>query len=226
MIANRILNIAISISSVVVIPVQLVTTLLLSILVNLTFGLLLIPLSLIWAVCFLGPLLSLSWLREKLWAKSPVLKIPLAVVGIPLAFVGNIYVCLIPSMGELDSRISKLLLTQSWPYTLNCWRLMTSKLLVFTNPGAEEFGQILTQFTRVPPYREFLENLDVDAQREVEILMLHAREERASEELECDDGDGLEILAELKAIRREILDLSMISVNKRRERTEVSLTAY
>ena len=213
MITNRILNIAISVSSVVVIPVQLVTTLLLSILVKLTFGLLLIPLSLVWAVCFLGPLLGLSWLWEKLWEKSPVLRIPLALLGTPLAFVGNIYVCLIPSMGELDSRISKLLLTESWPYTLDYWRLITNKLLVFTNPGAEEFGQILIQFTRVPPYRDFLDSLDVDAQREVEILILRAREEQ----LQWDDRDGLGILAELKAVRREMHDLSMISVDRSRE---------
>jgi len=82
-----------------VIPVQLVTTFVLGILVSVTFGLLLFPMSLIWIVCFLGPLLGLSWV----WEKAPFLRIPIAVVGIPLAFVGNIYACLMPPWVNLTA---------------------------------------------------------------------------------------------------------------------------
>jgi len=218
---NRLLGIAIGLSSVVVIPLQWITTFLLGILANLTFGLILIPFSVVWTLCFLGPLLALSWLWGKTlsrWEKAPVLTIPLAVVGTPLAFVGNIYVSLIPSMGERDSRISKLLLTESWPHTRNCMRLIANKLLLFTEPGAEEFGRILTQFTRVPPYQEFLQSLPLDAQREAEILILRAREEELSEEMqECDDAGFEERRREMHEIRRNAHELSMISVARRRE---------
>jgi hypothetical protein len=86
--ANKILDILISISAWVVLPVQLVTTFLLGLLVKLTFGLLLIPLSFVWEAFFLGPLLGLSWL----WGKLPLLRVPVAGFGIPLALLADTYV--------------------------------------------------------------------------------------------------------------------------------------
>ncbi|MEW5702915.1 MAG: hypothetical protein AB1792_11900 [Candidatus Zixiibacteriota bacterium] len=157
--ANRALDAALMLVAWLVIPVQLVTTFVLGILVSVTFGLLLFPMSLIWIVCFLGPLLGLSWI----WEKAPLLRIPLAVVGIPLAFVGNIYACLMPSMGELDSRVSKLLLSESWPYSLDCWRLIKTKSLP-ESPGAEQFRRILAEVSQKNrPYLQYLESLGVMA---------------------------------------------------------------
>ncbi len=40
-------------------------------------------------------------------------------LGIPLAVIGDSFVALIPSMGEMDSRIVKMLYCQTFPYT---WR--------------------------------------------------------------------------------------------------------
>lgn len=60
MITNKIIHIVNTITAFIVIPVQLITTFVLGILVRLTFGLLLIPFSIIWIVLFLGPLLGLS----------------------------------------------------------------------------------------------------------------------------------------------------------------------
>ena len=57
--ANKIIDIFITILAIVVVPVQLVTTLVLGLLVSLTGGLLLYTISLIWVVLFLGPLLWL-----------------------------------------------------------------------------------------------------------------------------------------------------------------------
>ena len=116
----------------VVVPVQLVTTFVLGILVSLTFGLLLLPISLIWMVLFLGPLLGLSWV----WGIAPFLRGPIAIVGIPWAFAGHIYAALMPSMGEQDSRVSKLLLAESWPYTLDCWRMIGTGAMP-KSPGAD-----------------------------------------------------------------------------------------
>lgn len=157
--AYRVLTVLLMLVAWLVIPVAFVTTFVLGLLVTVTFGLLLFPMSLIWMVLFLGPLLGLSWV----WEKAPFLRVPIATLGIPLAFVGNIYATLMPSMGELDSRVSKLLLSELWPYTFDCWRLITTKTLP-ESPGAEDFNQILMEASQKnPPYLQYLENIGVKA---------------------------------------------------------------
>ena len=118
MLANRILNLITAILAWPTVPVQLVTTFVGGCLVELTFGLLLIPLAIIWNVFFLWPLLGLSWA----WDRVPLLRIPLAVVGIPLAAVGATLVALVPSMGDMGARASKLVLCGTWPFSLDYWR--------------------------------------------------------------------------------------------------------
>jgi hypothetical protein len=115
MLANRTINVVSSLLSLVTIPVQLVTTSVGGCLVALTFGLLLLPLSLIWVVVFMGPLLGMSWLWERVWP----LRIPLAVIGVPLAVLGATYTSLVPSMGEFDSRATKHLICWTWPFSLD-----------------------------------------------------------------------------------------------------------
>jgi len=159
--AFRILSVLIVSVAWLIIPLQLVTTFVIGILVSVTFGLLLFPMSVIWVVLFLGPLLGLSWC----WEKMPFLRIPLGLAGLPFAFFGNIYACLMPSMGELDSRVSKLLITESWPYSLDCWRLVTNKLIPESS-GAANFRSILTEVSRkCPPYIEFLEDMGVQTRQ-------------------------------------------------------------
>lgn len=113
MVTNKIIDIIITITAWVVLPVQIVTTFVLGILVNLTFGLLLLPFSLIWMVLFFGPLLGLSYV----WERIPVARLFISAVGVPLAVLGDIFVCLIPSMGEIESRVVKLLYCQTFPFT-------------------------------------------------------------------------------------------------------------
>ena len=124
MLANKILNLLVTALAWVTVPLQIPFTFVGGCLVNLTFGLLLLPLSLIWMVFFMGPLLGLSWLYEK----APMLRIPLAFVGIPVALVGSIYVSWVPSMGEFESRQTKLLLCWTWPFSLDCWKYQAGEL--------------------------------------------------------------------------------------------------
>lgn len=155
--ANRTLNILLLLVSWLVIPLQFVTTFVLGILVTITFGLLLFPLSLIWVVFFLGPLLALSWV----WEKVPFLQIPIALIGIPIAFVGNIFASLMPSMGEVESRVSKLMLSDSWPYSLDCWRMINSKT-ISKSPGSDNFIKLLLKSCeKNPPYTQYLASLGV-----------------------------------------------------------------
>lgn len=126
MITNRIIDIVISITSFVTVPVQLITTFVLGILVRLTFGLLLLPISLVWTVLFLGPLLGISYI----WERLSFTRLFASLIGVPLAVIGDAYVAMMPSMGEMDSRVTKLLLCQTFPYTWRCWQFEVHELKV------------------------------------------------------------------------------------------------
>jgi hypothetical protein len=122
--ANKIVDFLVSVTAVVTVPIQFVSTLLLGCLVTVTFGLFLLPISFIWTCLFLGPLLGLSWL----WDRVPLLRIPTAVFGIPVAVLGNNYTAMMPSMGEMESRTSKLLICQTWPFSRQFMAYTTGKL--------------------------------------------------------------------------------------------------
>ncbi len=114
MFANRILSIILNVLSFVIIPVQLVTTLILGLGCTVTFGLLLLPLSLVWIACFWAPMLGISWVARK----APYMRSALGIVFMPLAVLADIYVALMPSMGEIESRALKLMFVEAWPF---CW---------------------------------------------------------------------------------------------------------
>jgi len=109
MTANRILNAILTISAVVVVPLQIITTIVLGLAVTVTFGLLLLPISLIWAL-LLFPMVGLSWVCNK----TPALRDVIGIVFIPWAVIANTFVALMPSMGEMENRASKLMLCGSW----------------------------------------------------------------------------------------------------------------
>ncbi len=141
MISNKILSFILRITSIVVFPVQIITTLILGLLVRFTVGLLLIPLSLIWAILFLFPLLGLSYVYEKI----PVLRIPVALIGIPLAVVGNVYSLLIPAMGETESRFTKLLITESFPFSWHFYQLNLNNPMIEYTKGFPVLLKILNK---------------------------------------------------------------------------------
>jgi hypothetical protein len=116
MFANRILNIILTIFYFVVVLIQIVTTIVLGLAVTVTSGLLLLPISLIWALP-LFPMMGLSWICNKV----PALRNVIGIIFIPWAVTANIFVALMPSMGELENRASKLMLSGSWPYTWEFW---------------------------------------------------------------------------------------------------------
>jgi len=108
-----------------------------------TFNLLLLPISFIWIVFFYGPLLGISYIYEK----TSFLKIPLSIVGIPIALLGNIYVSLMPSMGEMDSRVSKLLFCQTFPFNWHLYHYTkTNRFIQYT----EGFSKLHSVFKHVP----------------------------------------------------------------------------
>lgn len=118
--ANRTLHVILRITSILVVPVQLVTTGLLGLLGLIPFVdvLISVGISLIWIVLFLGPLLGLSWICHKL----PFLREPVGFAGLLVAFLGDTFVCLMPTFGEMETRWSKQLLCETWPYTWEYWQ--------------------------------------------------------------------------------------------------------
>lgn len=122
-IANRILHAVLGVLALVIVPIQIVTTLVLGLLVSVTFGLFLLPLSLIWML-FLAPLLLLSWACDKV----PIMRVAVGVCFCPWAVVSDAYVCMIPSMGEMESRAQKMLLCQTWPYSWQFWQFSRHEL--------------------------------------------------------------------------------------------------
>lgn len=142
MVSNRILNAILTVLAWIVVPVQFVTTLVLGILVSLSFGLLLLPISLVWMV-LLFPMVGASWLCSR----AEPLRNLIGLLGIPWAVVANTYACLMPSMGELESRAAKLLLANSWPFSWEFWQFQTGRLDI-ASTHAEPLREVLTRVSR------------------------------------------------------------------------------
>jgi hypothetical protein len=111
--ANKIVDSLIEAMALVVVPIQVVATIPLGCLVLVTLGLYLLPVDLIWMTLFLGPLIGMSWT----WDKFPLLRIPVAILGIPAAVLGDAYAAIMPSIGQ-ESRITRTLVCRTWPFSL------------------------------------------------------------------------------------------------------------
>ena len=153
MAANRVLHAILLVTSPVILPIQILTTLILGILVKLSFGLLLLPISLVWALLYF-PMLGASWLCSK----AVFLRNPVGLLGIPWAFTASTYVALMPSMGETESRALKLMLVESWPFTWEFYQLPNGTR-ERRSLGADCLNQILERVTADPIKRRTLERL-------------------------------------------------------------------
>lgn len=141
MIANRILEVITVVLAFISIPLQIVTTFVLGVLVHLSFGLVLVPISLVW-MAFLFPLLAASWLCHKI----EILRVPIGLIGIPWAVLAAEFVCLMPSMGEVESRHAKLMLTWCWPFSWECSQFQSGRLDL-GEPEARSLRQVLERIS-------------------------------------------------------------------------------
>ena len=171
--ANRILIPLANLAALVTLPLVWVSTFVLGIVASLTFGLILLPLSLIWAIVFMGPLLGLSWL----WDRAPLLRILLAIIGIPLALLGSVFVALIPSMGEMESRQQKLNLCWAWPFSLDLMKLQSRQYL-----SPERERRAWEVLDRVEPRFRPSAASQEKSQEQLEAELAQARAELASAE--------------------------------------------
>jgi hypothetical protein len=126
MFACRILSLLITVTSPILIPIQLATTGLGGCLVAVTFGLALLPMTAIW-LAMMGLLLGSSWLWKvaaRAGALGLIIQIPLALIGVPLAFLSSTFAALMPSMGEMESRVAKLQMAGVWPFSIHLWMIV------------------------------------------------------------------------------------------------------
>lgn len=132
MLANKVLHGFLTAFAWLVLPVQAVTTFVLGLLVSVTFGLILLPLSAVWVV-MLAPMLAISWLCSRF----RVLRNPLGFLGIPWAVLAHTFACMVPSMGEFESRAAKLMIAESWPYSWEFWQFQSGKIPFALIEGSE-----------------------------------------------------------------------------------------
>jgi len=128
---NRLLKVLLMIIGVPVVILEVPFTLVGGCLVALTFGLLLLLFSLLW-LPQLGLLLGTSWLWKRVWILRP----PLALVGIPIALIAEVFVAWTPSMGDVVAKDTKLRLIESWPMSLEL--VSPSRLHHKWSPATEE----------------------------------------------------------------------------------------
>lgn len=124
MIINKILNVLLRITDFVLLIPHLILINLTALLAWLTGGIILIPLSLIWILFYL-PMIGLSWI----YTKVPFLRIPIAILGLPIAFLGYIYINCITHMGEKRQKVLKQFMCISWPFSHDAQLFAEGKLV-------------------------------------------------------------------------------------------------
>jgi len=122
--------------SLILTPVEIVTTALGGCLIAITFGLFSLVLSVIWFP-FLWLLLGTSWLWLRAWYLRPVLLVP----GVLVSALANIYVMLAPEP-EKDAKYAKLSIAEEWPLT---WYLIKPPAEYYE--GKSETEEIIEQDT-------------------------------------------------------------------------------
>lgn len=150
MIVNRIAFFLGGALSWVTFPIGLITNLGGGCLVSITFGLILLPLSLIWML-IMGLLLAISWLWERVpWP----LQVPLAIGGAPLAAIGYAYVLMIPEPGEEESRRSKILLCQTFPFEMDLIRYRRAQASEREDRTCGRTSPVEAAFQQLPSYND------------------------------------------------------------------------
>ena len=148
--ANKIVDSLIRYLALVVVPIQVIFMLPFAFLVLITLGLYLAPVDFIWMTLFLGPLVGMSWT----WDKFPLLRIPVAILGIPAAVLGDAYSAIMPSIGE-ESRITRTLVCRTWPFSRQFMAFRSRK----TAPTSD-LEQVLSRLASIDPeISTYLRNL-------------------------------------------------------------------
>lgn len=94
-------------------------------------------------------MLALSWICHEV----PALRNTVGIIFIPWVFLADAYVALTPSMGDFESRATKLLLCDAWPFTWELWQFLSQKLEF---KESAELRLILARVTEGSPLKKQL----------------------------------------------------------------------
>ncbi len=143
--------------SMVILPIQLITTATLGFLD--LFGFVGLIVELLWTICFYFPLLGITSLYEKV----SFLRFLIGLVGLPFAILGYVYSCLTPSFGNFETRTKKFLLCESFPYTSICNGLIEGDSSTKFRDG---FNNLLIIFNKAPSnnklLRDYIRNIKLN----------------------------------------------------------------
>ena len=148
MLTNKIIHVVTGLTGIVLLPIVPISTLVFGFLISITFGLLAIPITLVWC-CFYFPLLALSFI----WEKYKILRPIAAIIGIPIAIIAEIFVSLMPSMGEMDAKMAKWLNTLSFPYNWTLFQLERNSAYPITSGN---YRKLLDIFYRVKTNNKYM----------------------------------------------------------------------
>ena len=95
------------------------STFVLGILTGCTFGLVLLPFTVMWLL-LLGLLMATSWLWVRVAFIRPFLLLP----GVAFARLAGLYAALMPEMGDWESRATKQALCNVWPHSIHVFRFL------------------------------------------------------------------------------------------------------
>ncbi len=151
---QRVVSLVAGALGIPLLPVRFLSGFVLGCLISLSFGLLLLVLSLVYVVVFFSALLALSWL----WLRVPLLRLPVALLGVPWAVLAYSFVTLVPEGPEdQEAAVSKRLFTILWPYSWPYFRWDMGRLPRGV-PERRELLLVLERETRgVPPWRQYVE---------------------------------------------------------------------
>jgi energy-converting hydrogenase Eha subunit E len=156
---SRVLWALTGLSGFVVVPISFISNLVIAAVNLLTFGLLSSIFNLIWVPIFLGPLLGLSWL----WEVLPALRLPIAFIGVPLAFLAYTYIAIVGSLmpwGKYGSKGADLALCDSWPFS----RDFLAFMMGMVPRHSERFTNLAPLLSRVRHRNPILESYLDDAE--------------------------------------------------------------
>jgi len=93
-------------------------------------------------------MLGLSWVCNKV----PALRDVLGIIFLPWIVVADVFVTLMPSMGELESRASKTMLCDAWPYTWEFSQFLSRKLdLESASPDSVALNEVVNRIAAGVP---------------------------------------------------------------------------
>ena len=77
----------------------------------------------------------------------------IGIIFILRVVIANTFVALMPSMGELENRASKLMLSGSWPFTWEFWQFLSHNLDLdsYDEPAAVALNEVVERMSEHDP---------------------------------------------------------------------------